>query len=412
MTKLEKILKYVSEHNEFYKNRIKEYGIKDPLDITQWPVLTRKELQENRYNMFSDGYKNKYYWQQLIRKTSSGSSGIPVNVYWDYSDYYSTVKTLWHRRLLHYGIRANDKKIYISTNMPIQDNREMRIKYTTESHNILNVQMPSGQEDFCQELIQIIYDFQPVWIYLRPYILQKLLYYYKVNNRFLPSSVVYIESYGEMLSSYLQKDASEYFNIPIANMYGSEEINTIAYECQYHHMHILTDNNYEECYQNNLFYSNGTCEAIITSLKNKAMPLIRYQQYDDITISNNIAVPCLCGSIDPVIDVVKGRSLDKIVVDNNTELNSLLFLEIMGKINNQYNGLIKYYKYQYSESRQHLQCYLSIDTKNTNWYSSIKTAIETELNKFLLDKNISFQVSLLDKVCLISEKHRVFEIVE
>lgn len=35
MTKLESILKYVSEDNDFYKNRIKEYGIKDPLDITQ-----------------------------------------------------------------------------------------------------------------------------------------------------------------------------------------------------------------------------------------------------------------------------------------------------------------------------------------------------------------------------------------
>ncbi len=64
MTKLESILKYVSEDNDFYKNRIKEYGIKDPLDITQWPVLTRKELQENRYNMFSDGYKSKYFNQQ------------------------------------------------------------------------------------------------------------------------------------------------------------------------------------------------------------------------------------------------------------------------------------------------------------------------------------------------------------
>ena len=52
MTKLETMLKYVSEHNEFYKNRIKEYGIKDPLDITQWPILTRKELQENRYNIW------------------------------------------------------------------------------------------------------------------------------------------------------------------------------------------------------------------------------------------------------------------------------------------------------------------------------------------------------------------------
>ena len=34
MTKLEAMLKYVSEHNDFYKKRIKEYGITNPLDIT------------------------------------------------------------------------------------------------------------------------------------------------------------------------------------------------------------------------------------------------------------------------------------------------------------------------------------------------------------------------------------------
>ena len=98
MSKLEEMLKYVSEHNEFYKNRIKEYGITDPLDITQWPILTRKELQENRYNMFSDGYKSKYFNQQLRRQSSSGSSGMPVNVYWDYKDWYASNMSLWRKR--------------------------------------------------------------------------------------------------------------------------------------------------------------------------------------------------------------------------------------------------------------------------------------------------------------------------
>ncbi len=35
MTKIEMMLKYVSEHNGFHKNKIKEHCIKDPLNITQ-----------------------------------------------------------------------------------------------------------------------------------------------------------------------------------------------------------------------------------------------------------------------------------------------------------------------------------------------------------------------------------------
>ena len=116
VTKLEKMLKYVTEHNEFYKSRIKEYGIKNPLDITQWPVLTRKELQGNRYNMFSDGYKSKYFDQQLRRQSSSGSSGTPVNVYWDYNDWYSSNMSLWRKRLQWYGIKPSDKYCVFTLN--------------------------------------------------------------------------------------------------------------------------------------------------------------------------------------------------------------------------------------------------------------------------------------------------------
>lgn len=107
--KLVKMLKYVSEHNDFYKKRIKEYGISNPLDITQWPILTRRELQENRYNMFSDGYKTKYFNQQLRRQSSSGSTGVPVNVYWDYKDWYASNLCLWRKRQEWYGIRPSEK---------------------------------------------------------------------------------------------------------------------------------------------------------------------------------------------------------------------------------------------------------------------------------------------------------------
>ena len=61
MSKLEELLKHVSEHNNFYKKIIKEHNITDPTDITQYPILTRQQLQQNRYNMFSNGYKSKYF---------------------------------------------------------------------------------------------------------------------------------------------------------------------------------------------------------------------------------------------------------------------------------------------------------------------------------------------------------------
>ena len=127
MSKLEEMLKYVSEHNEFYKNRIKEHGIKDPLDITQWPILTRKELQENRYNMFSEGMYEKYYVKKLRHFQSSGSSGVPIDIYWDFSDYNKSMIEIWRFRKKYHSISPSSKKIsfiYIN-DKPVSEPRKM-----------------------------------------------------------------------------------------------------------------------------------------------------------------------------------------------------------------------------------------------------------------------------------------------
>lgn len=187
MSKLEDMLRYVSEHNEFYKNRIKEYVIKDPLDITQWPVLTRRELQENKYNMFSDGYKSKYFNQQLRRQSSSGSSGIPVNVYWDYMDWYASNMSLWRKRLQWYGIKPSDKYVVFILNAFGIKNDGENVYYIKEPENILSVNVSLMQTDSSWfKLIDVINEFEPKWFYIQPSILNRLIHAYMRTGKTPP----------------------------------------------------------------------------------------------------------------------------------------------------------------------------------------------------------------------------------
>lgn len=71
MDKLEIFLKKVYEINGYYKNIVNSHKI-NPLDITQYPILTRKQLQLNRFKMFYDSYKSKYFNEQLQKQSSSG----------------------------------------------------------------------------------------------------------------------------------------------------------------------------------------------------------------------------------------------------------------------------------------------------------------------------------------------------
>ena len=109
MQKLYELLQYVADHNLFYRNIINEYGICNVRDITKYPILTRHNLQQNRYNLFSDGYKTRYFYQTLLRQSSSGFSGIPINVYWEYKDWYASNMALWRKRVKWYGIYPSDK---------------------------------------------------------------------------------------------------------------------------------------------------------------------------------------------------------------------------------------------------------------------------------------------------------------
>ena len=210
MSKLEEMLKYVSEHNEFYKNRIKEYGIKDPLDINQWPILTRKELQENRYNMFSDGYKSKYFDQQLHRQTSSGTSGTPINVYWDAKDYYLSNRSLWRRRFQYYKILPNDKRIMFTLRVYEKNTKDSIPFYRNEWNNLLVINTSFLNEELQDDLVKIINDFEPKWLYITPYTSNNLMDIYEkfgyteleVTNEVFegPRSVVFDEAENRMHS--------------------------------------------------------------------------------------------------------------------------------------------------------------------------------------------------------------------
>lgn len=412
MTKLEKMLKYVSECNDFYKNRIKKYGIKDPLDIMQWPVLTRKELQDNRYNMFSEGYKTKYYNQQLRRQSSSGSSGMPINVYWDYKDWYASNMSLWRNRLRWYDVHPNDNYVIFTLNSSSVKNDSKSISFVKLSANVLSVNVSLIQnENGYDNLVGIINDFEPKWLYIQPFVLNKLILAYKRSKKKPPKTLKYIESVGELLSFELRKRATDFFNVQLANMYGSEEMNGIAYECPNHHMHVLNDNVFVEVMNKTGINSCGGGEVIITNINNHAMPLIRYYQGDLIDLNNQKRNCDLEHSFNQ-IDIIKGRTIESIQLDNTTELNSLILLEILAEVNNEFAGAIVTYRYVFNTTNKHMECYVSLDNSRLKWFNSISSRIVSILKeRNLYDKFSGVSLKLENTYSSSNSKGKVIEFI-
>lgn len=404
MMRLEKMLRYVSEHNDFYKNRIREYGITNPLDITQWPVLTRKELQENRYNMFSDGYKSKYFNQQLRRQASSGSTGMPVNVYWDYRDWYASNLCLWRKRQKWYGIKPSDKCVMFTLNsFGIQGSDQIFHINATQNILSINVSLITRDSSF-SKVEKNLDEYCPKWLLIQPFVLDKLILSYRNNQTSPPPSVSYVETLGGPLPSDIRRKARSLFHCNVTNMYGSEETNAIAFENPKQEMIVLKDNVFIEIKSESDFeQQNSAGNIIMTNLHNYAMPLIRYCLNDFVKISDK------CNK--EIIDCVCGRASQALPIGDYF-ISDFFLMEIIAETNNRFGDPIEEYFFEFLSKNNSLRCYICLGDIKHNQYEAIKLFMEELFHKkTVLPSCIEFSVLQCNQTPQITQINRKKQIL-
>ena len=324
------------------------------------------------------------------------------------------MRPLWNRRLQYYGIHPYDRQVVFGLDSPEIPDAGRDVFYINDPKHVLNINVNSiHKNNDYEKMIDIINKFEPVWLYVRPFILQRLISSYKIFKKEPPPTIRYIESIAEILSPELKESAMKLFKAPVVNMYGSEEMNGIAYECAHKYMHIINENVYVECMsKDGKIQRSGNGEAIITSLTNRAMPLIRYNQGDEIVLSHQSLKVCECGSMSHVIELIGGRTLDNIIINDELSLNSIVFLEIMGEVNNIYNSILTCYKFIYNKSEKKLRCYIELEKNRTQWYIQVKKTIEGVFNKRVPSiLGISLEVLLTESIDSFDRKHRILEVV-
>jgi phenylacetate-CoA ligase len=117
---------------------------------------------------------------------------------------------------------------------------------------------------------------------------------------------------SEILSAECRKAISDSFSCSVFNQYGAEEFGTIAWECpEEHSLHINSNSLLLEIIgSNGKPKESGSGEVAITTLHNKAMPLLRYKIGD----YGSLGGECPCGRGLPVLKTLEGRSNDFIVL--------------------------------------------------------------------------------------------------
>ncbi len=129
----------------------------------------------------------------------------------------------------------------------------------------------------------------------------------------MPASLIGVYSTAEMLDDTQRHLMEEAFGCKVFNQYGSREIPNIACECRHGRMHVFTDMVWLESQQ-----GENEGALLVTSLTNRLMPMIRYENGDSGELLDET---CDCGLPFPLMAMGLCRKNDFIVTTDGRRLH-------------------------------------------------------------------------------------------
>ncbi len=123
-----------------------------------------------------------------------------------------------------------------------------------------------------------------------------------------------VRTFGEVLEPHVRRLCREMWNVPVSDVYSTQEIGYIAIQCPEveDHYHVQAENVLLEVLddQGRPCGPGEIGRVVITTLQNFAMPLIRY----DIGDYAEVGPPCRCGRGLPVLRRILGRKRNMFIL--------------------------------------------------------------------------------------------------
>ena len=329
---LRKLLSYAVKNVPFY-NGVKLTG--DPFrDIKRFPIVTKDIIQQN----LSDFISNNMTRYNTHLATTGGTSGRQLRFYLDNSAYakeWAFIIKLWERT----GYKLGDKVISIRG---VEFRRADRGIYWQEQpiYNAVELSPFHMNPKTLPLYIEKIKEWMPQFIHGYPSAITILAKYILSNDvKGLPRIKGLLLA-SENLYPGQRKPLEEAFKARVFSWYGQSEKVILAGECEFSsYYHVFPEYGYTE-----LLGRDGSTieqpgeegELVGTGFLNYAMPFIRYRTGDYAKLSEEQA--CACRRHYKLIEDVKGRRLQEMVVGKHGSLISLTALNIHSdELNKVYN---------------------------------------------------------------------------
>ncbi len=280
-----------------------------PLSEEFWaqiPIMTRGTLQDEKQRLLSTDIPQEY--QPFTKVNSSGSTGMPVEVYQpSYKRTFFSATNLLEDVIHGADFSKKSASIRIFKGMGLTSEGKDLPHWGAPASDLFHTG-PSALLDARQDpdvQADWVIRQNPAYLQIFPSNLVALLPLLRERGAKL-SNLHYIRSVGEQLPSYIREEVRDLLGVKIVDAYSSQEVGFMAIQCPEHdHYHLLQD----ACFTEILNDENKPCapgeigRVVVTDLLNPAFPLIRY----DIGDYAEAGAPCDCGRGWPVVNRIMGR---------------------------------------------------------------------------------------------------------
>ena len=330
--RLQSIIAYAKEEIPFYSRLYADIDlmqIKSADDLNKLPFITAEDLIAHFDELRS--VKEKMY-----RVTSSsGTLGRPKIIYRTKSDSKKSIDVL--EDLLRMAGVTKEDVVFIG--QPF-DMAHFGYLVMGGCEQIGAMAIPAGIAMSNEKYVSLIQLYKPSVICSS---LSRVVAIIQLLQESRIKSLPYVKKIilaGEPLIRSGVEKIREYFHTVPFNFYGSEETDGLAGDCIYHTgLHFFNDSFYLELLEMKSIRpvkkGNRVGEAVITSLYQKGVPLIRYRLGDIVEVEHT---KCQCDSDRPLIHVY-GRANDSFTLFDGI---TIMAYQIEAVINQCFSDMINY----------------------------------------------------------------------
>ena len=277
--------------------------------LATYPILTKDDIRASPSRMHSIKTPRSF-----IKTTTGGTTGSPIEI-WRERGVITMMEVSFWRGKSWVGIRPSTRGVNIQSFGRGSWYGRIRMRLTNKWLMDVFAQTKSDKAKNTRTLLK-----------LKPNYIEGFVSDTLVLGEACLNAGVKIDrvlTTGEMLYDHNRSEIERLFSAKVAEYYGSNEVGSIAFECEMGQKHITDEHVILEVVDEEGVTQWGKPGRILlTDLDNYLTPLIRYE-VGDIGVINRST--CLCGRKLTVLSEIQGRTQDFIRNESGQKLSALFF---------------------------------------------------------------------------------------